>query len=570
MFGNLFKKHGEISKKRFKDIDPDEIFIDSKNLPNFDVDQFEGRIEKPISFRTLILFGVFCVLLFITFLSRSFYLQVSKGEEYYNRSENNRLRNTTVFSQRGVIFDRNNVPLATNIPNEGNPEYALRKYIDLDGFANLLGYIKYPSKDKYGFYYNEDFVGKAGVEKDYNSELSGENGLRVVETNALGEIQSESVLRPPKDGKDIKLSIDSAVQNELFKAIKDVAENVGFVGGTGVIMNVNTGEVLAITSYPEYNSQILTDGEDSSKISKYLNDKRTPFLNRAIDGLYTPGSTVKPFMSIGILAEKIIDPDKSILTEGFISVPNPYDVDNPTIFKDWKNHGYVDMRKALAVSSDAYFYITGGGYNDQKGLGIDLIDKYMSMFSFGQNISLEGFFSGPSGVIPSPLWKEENFAGDPWRIGNTYHTSIGQYGFQVTPMQLVRAVASLANGGTLLDPSIISLENGEQASGVNLNLNKQDLRVVREGMRMAVTEGMTQSINFPDLKVAAKTGTAELGTSKQYVNSLVTGFFPYENPEYAFVVIMEKGRVENPYGATGVIKTVLEWLQVYGSEYLSR
>jgi penicillin-binding protein 2 len=257
-----------------------------------------------------------------------------------------------------------------------------------------------------------------------------------------------------------------------------------------------------------------------------------------------------------------------LFTEGYLSVPNPYDPTKPTIFKDWKNHGYVDMRKAIAMSSDVYFYITGGGFGDQKGLGIDLINKYMNMFGFGQNISLEGFFSGPSGIVPNQKWKADNFKGESWMVGNTYHTSIGQYGFQVTAMQLVRAVASLANGGILLDPSIVALKDVSDASGVDLHLDQQDLKVVREGMRMAVTEGMSGSVNFPNLKVALKTGTAELGASKQYVNSLVTGFFPYDDPKYAFAVIMEKGRVDNTYGATGVMKNVLEWLQVYGSEYL--
>jgi penicillin-binding protein 2 len=568
MFWNFFNKHGEVSQRRFRDIDPDEILLDSKNLPNFDVYQFEGRIEKPIPFRTVVFFGIFCLAILLFFLGRSYFLQVSSGDEYYNRSEKNRLRNTTVFSQRGVISDRNGTELAWNMPNEEIPEYSLRKYIELDGFSHLLGYIKYPSKDKYGYYYNEDFIGKSGIEKNYNSDLSGTNGLRIVETNALGALQTESILRLPKDGENIKLSVDASVQNEMYKAIKDVAENVDFVGGAGILLDINTGEVLAITSYPEYNSQILTDGSDSSKISKYLNDKRTPFLNRAIEGLYTPGSTVKPFMSVGILAEKIIDPNKFLFTEGYLSVPNPYDPTKPTIFKDWKNHGYVDMRKALAMSSDVYFYITGGGFGDQKGLGIDLINKYMNMFGFGQNISLEGYFSGPSGVVPNQKWKADNFDGESWKVGNTYHTSIGQYGFQVTPMQMVRAVASLANGGTLLDPTILSIDSGQKPSGINLNLNKSDLKIIKEGMRMAVTEGMSKSLDFPNLKVAVKTGTAELGVSKLYVNSWVTGFFPYDNPKYAFAVIMEKGSVSNTYGATGVMKTVLDWMQVYASEYL--
>lgn len=567
MFRNIFKKHGTISESRFQEIDPDEIFIDATNLPEFDVDQFEGRIEKSISMGTMVGLGIFCLTVFIIFLSRSYFLQVAQGEANNIKSENNRLRNTTVFAQRGVIYDRVGTPLAWNVVNEDNSEFPSRKYIELDGFAHLLGYLKYPLKDKYGFYYNENFEGKAGIEKFYDTDLMGENGLRIVEIDALGKKQSENIMRPPVDGRDVNLTIDASIQNELFLSIKDIADRVGFVGGSGIIMDVKTGEVLAIASYPEYNSQILSDGSNRSAINNYLSDKRKPFLDRAIEGLYTPGSTVKPFMSIGILEEGLIDPNKQIFTKGYLSVPNIYDPSKPTIFKDWKDHGYVNMKEAIAVSSDVYFYILGGGFEGQKGLGIDLINKYMNMFGFGHEIVVEGFFSGPAGVVPNPKWKEENFDGDPWRIGNTYHTSIGQYGFQTTPLHLVRAVAALANGGTILDPSIEKSEV-ENVTGEKIEISPSKFMVVREGMRMAVTIGMSQSLNFPDLKVAVKTGTAEIGNTKQYVNSLITGFFPYENPRYAFAVVMEKGRVDNTYGATGVIKEVLEYMMVYKSEYL--
>ncbi|MBU1122645.1 MAG: hypothetical protein KKF54_08160, partial [Candidatus Omnitrophica bacterium] len=412
-------------KNRVKDIDPDEIFLDSENLPKFDVDQFEGRLEKPISVNTFILFGLVCFFILGGFFLKSYNLQITKGKAYLKKSENNRLKNIVIFSNRGVIFDRNDKKLAWNVASESNPEFSLRKYSDFSGISHVLGYIKYPSKDSSGFYYSEDFIGKDGVEKYYNDILSGQNGLRIAEVDAKGKIQSESVTRLPKEGKDLKLSIDLELQNYIHKTIANLALRVGFTGGAGAIMDVNTGEIIAMTSYPEYNSQILTNGDDKTAINKFLINKNNPFLDRVIDGLYTPGSIVKPFMSIAALSENIIDPNKKILSIGYISIPNIYNPLHPTVFKDWRVNGWVDMRQALAVSCDIYFYEIGGGYEKQKGLGIALIDKYMSMFGFGRDLP-EGFFSGISGVIPDPEWKAENFNGEKWNIGNTYHTSIGQ------------------------------------------------------------------------------------------------------------------------------------------------
>ncbi len=550
---------------RIKDIDPDEIFIDSENLPKFDVNQFEGRLEKPISSNTFIFFGVFCLTIFIGFFARAYDLQVTNGQTYLDKSENNRLKNTLVFSNRGIIYDRNNNKLAWNVISEDNPDFSLRKYLDLPGLSHVVGYIKYPSKDSSGFYYNEDYIGKDGVEKYYDNSISGKNGLRIVEVDARGQLQSESVVRQAQDGTDIKLSIDSELQSYMYKVILDLARKTGFTGGAGVIMDVETGEILSMTSYPEYDSQILTDGKNVSAINIFLNNKNNPFLDRVINGLYTPGSILKPYISIAALSEKIIDPKKKILSTGSISIPNIYDPLHPSVFKDWKVHGWVDMREAIAVSSDVYFYEIGGGYEGQKGLGITLIDKYMSMFGFGQNIK-EGFFSGVSGVIPDPQWKAKNFDGERWNIGNTYHTSIGQYGFQVTPIQAVRAVASVANNGKLLEPSI--LLDGNKDNFVQLNLDQSYFKVAREGMKLAVEQGTASGLNTGYFTLGAKTGTAELGSKKQFVNSWVTGFFPYSNPRYAFAVIMEKGPVENTIGGVYVMRQVLDWMFLNRPEYL--
>jgi penicillin-binding protein 2 len=563
-FKKLSKKN--IYKSRVKDIDPDEIFIDSENLPKFDVHQFEGRIERPISPRTFIFLGLAFVIILLAFFGRSWFLQINSGDEYLARSENNRLRNTLIFAKRGVVTDRNDKKLVWNIPNDNNPEFLLRKYEDLPGLSSVVGYLKYPSKDKFGFYYNDAFIGKDGIEKYFDSELSGENGLRIVEIDALGKIQSENVVRQPQDGKDLKLSIDSSVQNKLYESIADLAGRVGFSGGAGVIMDVNSGEVLALTSYPEYNSQVLTDGDNSGLINKYLNDKNKPFLDRVIDGLYTPGSIVKPFMATAALQEKVIDPLQNILSTGSISLPNPYDPAHPSVFKDWQPQGYVDMRHALAMSSDVYFYEVGGGYQDQKGLGISLIDKYMQMFGFGSALP-DGFFKGVAGTIPDPEWKKENFNGEDWRIGDTYHTAIGQYGFQVSPIQIVRGIASLANGGKLIEPTIIHGQTTND-SNISLPLDPANLKVVREGMKLSSEIGTSKGLFYQDFSIGGKTGTAELGAKKQYVNSWVVGFFPYDNPKYAFAVIMEKGPVTNTMGGVYVMRQVFDWMRIYTPEYL--
>ncbi len=563
---NKLKKHfkGNLYKDRIKDIDPDEIFLDSQNLPKFDVNQFEGRIEKPISTSTFILFGIVCLIIFSGFFFRSYNLQVINGDSLFQRSENNRLKNTLVFANRGVILDRNNTKLAWNIIGTNNIEFSLRKYIDLPGLSHILGYLKYPSKDSSGFYYSEDLIGKDGVEKYYNDILSSKNGLRIIEADARGKVQSESVVRPAEDGKDLKLSIDASLQNHMHNVIADLAGKVGFTGGAGVIMNVETGEVIALTSYPEYNSQILTDGSNKNAINNYLTSKNNPFLDRIIDGLYTPGSIVKPYMSIAALSENIINPNTKILSTGSISIPNIYDPLHPSVFKDWKAHGWVDMRHALAVSSDVYFYEIGGGYENQKGLGITLIDKYMSMFGFGNDIPA-GFFTGTPGVIPDPEWKKENFNGESWNIGDTYHTSIGQYGFQVSPIQVVRAVASIANNGKLLEPSI--LFGGNPDKFIKLNLNQDYFKIVKEGMKLGVQEGVATGLNVSYLSLGAKTGTAELGSKKQFVNSWITGFFPYDNPKYAFAVIMEKGPVTNTTGGVYIMRQMFDWMNINKPEY---
>ena len=170
--------------KKNKEIAPDEIFIDSHNLPEYDTQQFEGRLERPISRITLSVLVAFFILVLAGFATRSWILQVAKGDYYAQKSENNRLRHTPVFAARGVIYDRNGVELAWNAPSD-DPDIALRKYKGDPGLAHVVGYVQYPSKDSAGFYYKEDFEGLDGAEKYFNSALQGTNGLKLVEVDTV-------------------------------------------------------------------------------------------------------------------------------------------------------------------------------------------------------------------------------------------------------------------------------------------------------------------------------------------------------------------------------------------------
>lgn len=560
-----FKKFTKNARKNTS-VDPDEIFLDSKNIQNFNLQQFEGRIEKPISKKTIIFLGIGFLFIIFTFNIRLINLQIQNGDTYRQRSENNILAKINIFNERGIIYDRNKKELAWNkkLDYEKN-DFPNRVYIS-SGFSHVLGYVSYPSKDSTGRYWQTTFKGKGGLEKQYDERIKGENGSKIIEIDAKGIIHSENTINTPKRGEDLVTTLDSRVQKELFTLIKNLSKSNDFSGGAGVIMDIQNGEIITSTSFPEYDSEILSLGKDSTTINNYMTDKRKFFLDRTVSGLYTPGSIVKPFFALGALIEGVIDPYKEILSTGSISIPNPYFPDQKTIFKDWRVNGWTNMMEAIAVSSDIYFYAIGGGFEEQKGLGIINIGKYSKLFGFDQKTGID-LPNEKEGIIPSPEWKLANFKGDIWRVGDTYHTSIGQYGFQVTLMEIARAVSALANGGKLLTPHFLLDDIEKEKQFSMINLSKEHLDVIHKGMRMTVTEGTATNLNVPYVNVAVKTGTAQLGVSKNKVNSWVVGFFPYENPRYAFVIMMEAGPASGVVGASSVMRGLLDWMAIYTPEY---
>lgn len=551
------------------DISPDEIFLDASNLPGFDTNQFEGQIEKAISFRVHLALGIVFALVLFIFVGRLWFLQIDEGQAFAEISENNRLQHKIIFADRGIIYDKNENPLAWNEAVD-DQDFNSRKYIKTPGFSSLLGFINYPQKDGNGYYFTEEFEAREGVEKFYNERLSGLNGVQLIESDARGNIFEGGIIERAKDGESIHLSIDKRLQEQMYKYISELAPSVGFKGGTGLIMDIETGELLTYVNYPEYDSQILTDGTDNAKIAEMINNPNNPFLDRAADGLFTPGSIIKTFVALGALNENVIDPTKSLLSEKYLVVPNPYDPNKPTLFADWKAHGWVNLYEALAYSSNSYFYQVGGGYEDQKGLGIERVEKYIKAFGFGREIATD-LFSGTAGTVPNPQWKEKTFSGDPWRIGDTYYTSIGQYGFQITPLQALRAISGVAKNGIFIEPTLLSMNYHKyepQFSEVDIHISERHYSSVKRGLREGVLYGTAKAVNVDYVDVAAKTGTAELGVSKDFVNSWIIGYYPYQDPKYAFTVMMESGPRTNLVGASSIMRQILDWIYLNAPEYL--
>src|SRR3989338_8539577 len=305
---NFFNKYSRRNWNR--EIDPDEIFIDSSNLPNFDQSQFEGRFEKPISRLSVYICGAFFLLLLIAFSVKIFALQVKNGDYYLKKSQANSLRKETIFPSRGIIYDRNGIVLASNVAPSDSADISHRVYAQIPGISHILGYVRYPAKDSFGHYYQNDYEGIDGVEKIYDDILSGVKGLQIVETDVYGKSRTGNIINSPRDGETLSLSIDSRVNKVVYESMQNIANKIGFSGGSAAIMDVKTGELLALVNFPEYDSNILSDHTDINAIKAFINNKQLPFLNRAVDGLYTPGSIVKPFVAIAALEEGLkINPD---------------------------------------------------------------------------------------------------------------------------------------------------------------------------------------------------------------------------------------------------------------------
>lgn len=549
-------------KRNNREIEIDEIFLDQKNAPGFHQESMEGMLENPVTNQIFWLLGVSLISALVLFGLRVGYLQVIKGEELKERSEKNYLRIVNKSAERGIIYDRFGNSLAYN---ETVGVENLRRYPSA-GFLHVLGFLTAGEKE------GDAPRGASGLEATYNEVLRGAPDKNIEEVDAKGNIIGQGILEKGQEGRSILTGIARDLNIKLAEALKSTKDERGFTGGVGIFMDIKNGEILALTSEPEFDPNLLVKRNAPEEIEKLLRDQGKPFLNRAVSGLYAPGSIVKPALAAGALSENIITPDKKILSTGSISLPNPYDPARPNVFLDWKAHGWVDMRQALAVSSDVYFYAIGGGYKDQKGLGPWNIKKYLSMFGFEEKsgVDLPG---EKAGHLPDPSEKQ---GGRDWTIGDTYHISIGQGNMTVTPIEIASYVAAIASDGVLRYPHLVRAVADKNKKPVQifsyppkrvLPVSPDIFKIIKEGMRGSAEFGTAQGLSGLPIKIAAKTGTAEVGGTNT-VHSWSIGFFPYDDPLVAFAILMEGGPRQNTIGATFVASQVIRWIA--DTDFLSK
>ena len=404
-------------------------------------------------------------------------------------------------------------------------------------------------------------VGKAGLERYYNEVLSGSDGAYVYHRDAKGQVLDERIARDTVPGATITTTIDGDLQEYFYKRLSEGLRYLSIRGGVGMAIDPRSGEVLSLVSFPTYDNNIfMTPGTSKERVA-LIRDSGRPLFNRAIAGSYNPGSTIKPLHALAVLREKVVSPTQQIYSKGYIEIPNPYVPDKPSRFVDWRPQGWVDVRSALARSSNVYFYEVVGGFEGLKGIGIDRLRGYWERLGFGAKTGIDA--DGESiGFLPSPEEKLTRTR-QPWRIGDTYNVSIGQGDVLVSPVQLLNYIASIAGNGIMKRPHLVrSVGSGpvvEAETLFNYSDWKTELREVQLGMRDAVTKeyGTAHALDSIPMAIAAKTGSAQTNNNTK-TNAFFVGYAPFEAPEIAILVLIENAK-EGSLNAVPIARDVLTW-----------
>jgi penicillin-binding protein 2 len=552
--------------------------------------------------RNKIEFGFYLVTgIFIIICLRLIQLQLIEGDKYRKLSESNRLKILSTPAPRGIIYDRNGVPLVKNIPLYSvYIMYDPAKGQDLGELSSLVGIDRQeietrlnkkdnspfvPVKLKQGLSFQEvariearrsDFpdlfiqtdvgreyifgkvgahvigylgkmtpaqagspefsnlppetmVGQWGVEALYDSHLRGVAGGKVIEVDALGREQRFIQERPAIRGKDVTLSIDIGMQ----KAVEDA---FGKKAGALVALKVDTGEVLALESMPSFNPNMFAHGIASADWKSLMDDRRKPMMNRALQSQYPPGSTFKVVMVVAGLEEGVITPESKVNCTGGISY-------GKWTFGCWRKggHGVITLHRAIRESCDVYFYELG------KKLGIDRIYKYATALGLGSDSGL-GLQKERPGLIPNTAWKQAKRGGG-WYLGETLNASIGQGYVAVTPIQLALVAATVSNGGSVLQPTLIK-DPREIHVRSKIDLNPETLRLLMDGLSSVVSEegGTARVAASSIVNIGGKTGTAQVVSKNKAASgerfmdhAWFVAVAPVEHPEVALAVFVEHG-----------------------------
>lgn len=417
-------------------------------------------------------------------------------------------------------------------------------------FAHVIGYVgrindkelKSIDKDAYA---GTNLIGKIGVEKYYEDLLHGLPGNESIEADAHGNVLRHLGRKDPIRGNDLFLSLDYGLQTVA-------SEQLAGRRGAIVALDPNTGEILALVSSPSFNPNLFVTGISTKDYSQLRDNLDQPLYNRAVQGTYPPGSTIKPMFGLGGIHYGLIDWQTAIQDHGYFTLPG-----DSHRFRDHKKtgHGVVNMHTAQVVSCDTFFYVLS--YR----MGIEKMNEWMRQFGFGEKTGID-LPSESSGLYPSPEWKLRT-RNSKWLRGETISVSIGQGAFTATPLQLAMATAITSNKGAHITPHVLRESKGAKEHTVHnstdgiipFNGKPEDWVKMREAMVDVINTGTGRGIRTPFYDIAGKTGTAQvksiaqgkkyneaLLTERQLDHGLFVGFAPAENPQIAVAVVWENGR----------------------------
>lgn len=538
---------------------PRGLFYDSKkiplvkNIPNYEVTVIPNDLPKDEAEREKI----------YTRLSETINVSL---EEIKKRTEEKGLKYTqpllvvkSISRDTSLVFESREQELKGFYVGI-NP---IREYLDSGLLSHVFGYVGRISEEEYKKhpdYLMTDYIGKSGIEEYYENILRGEPGKERVEVDSEGQIIRNFGEKDPTLGDNLQLSIDFELQKKLTQELTAGIKKIHVGKASAVAINPKNGEILSFVSLPSYDNNLFAKGISDSDFQKLMSDENKPLLNRVISGEYPSGSTIKPYVAAGALQQGTVTEGTTVNSTGGIKI-------GEWEFPDWKKggHGATNVIKALAESVNTFFYAIGGGYQNIKGLGPDLMKSYLEKFGFGRAVGVD--INGEAeGSIPTPEWKER-VKNEQWYLGDTYHMAIGQGDVLITPMQMVNAAATIANGGTMFKPHFLkavldasgNIKSQKSPEVVTKDpVSPQNIEIVRRGMRACVTFGSCRALSSLPVSSAGKTGTAQFGPGNSKKHAWFTAFAPYEDPQIAIVVLLENGG-EGSEAAVPVANETLKW-----------
>lgn len=416
----------------------------------------------------------------------------------------------------------------------------IRDYILKQEGAHTFGYVSEINdteleKMKDEGYKSGDIIGKFGIEKIYDKELRGENGGQQVEVDVSGKPVQILGRKEPVPGDDLELTIDIKLQQAAEKAVDEQLTQIGAHAAAAVVMNPQTGEILAMVSRPAFDPNLFAHGISSKDWNQLNNNPYHPMDNKTITGEYPPGSTFKIVTGTAALTEGVVTPDEQIFDSGHHWIISKGNADGEAL-------GWLNFRSALAHSDNVYFYEMGNR------LGIDRLEKYARMFGLGAKTGIDLPYEA-SGLVANRRYKEKNFDDGEWYLSETFDAAIGQGFNLVTPLQAAMVMGEIAADGKRYKPHVVNRIIAPDGSVVKdfqpellsqLDVPEEDIKLVQDGLH-DVTKYGTAASSFRGFTVdiAGKTGTAENSQGRDH--GWFVAYGPFDNPNVVVAVIVENG-----------------------------